>query len=325
MTTRTVLQDVGEMSLASWRYFMEQVEPHRIPLWRYCRKLTGSPWDAEDLFQDTLLKSFASLVALSHRNQALQTKPFLFRVATNQWIDECRKRGRVVLTEEFEEFPLQGRSSESIEVSEAIEVLVRTLPPRQAVVFILTQSFQFSAREVAELLSVTEGAVNAMLSRARTRIERMREGEASGEIHLSLNKDAPRERSREVQEFIDAYNERDFHRLADLLIEESSFSFVTSASTEYGKGVITKYSLNPTKLRNLPSGLHVDYRPLFGQTALIYVVDTNEGQMLYDVNTIEWVDGKISHWKCYYFCREFLQSAAEELGMTLHPVGDEFK
>ncbi|MFP5379676.1 MAG: RNA polymerase sigma factor, partial [Vicinamibacteria bacterium] len=38
--------------------FDERVAPHREGLWRYCLKLTGNPWDAEDLVQETLLRAF---------------------------------------------------------------------------------------------------------------------------------------------------------------------------------------------------------------------------------------------------------------------------
>ncbi|QHW31721.1 RNA polymerase sigma factor [Paenibacillus rhizovicinus] len=55
----------------------------------YCRMLTGTPWDAEDLYQETMLKSLrANAAFLSH----LAPRAFLFRVASNAWLDVCRKR-----------------------------------------------------------------------------------------------------------------------------------------------------------------------------------------------------------------------------------------
>jgi hypothetical protein len=38
-----------------WRRFLEEYEPLRGELYRYCRFLTRSPWDAEDLAQDVRL------------------------------------------------------------------------------------------------------------------------------------------------------------------------------------------------------------------------------------------------------------------------------
>jgi DNA-directed RNA polymerase specialized sigma24 family protein len=40
------------------------IEPYRQILWRYCRAMTGSPWDAEDLVQETLIKTYAVLPKL---------------------------------------------------------------------------------------------------------------------------------------------------------------------------------------------------------------------------------------------------------------------
>ena len=45
----------------SWHGFLETYEPLRADLYRYCRHLTKSPWDAEDLAQDTLARAFVTL------------------------------------------------------------------------------------------------------------------------------------------------------------------------------------------------------------------------------------------------------------------------
>ena len=68
--------------------FDELVAGHREGLWRYCLKLTGNPWDAEDLVQDTLLKAFGRL---SFYWQPLNIRAYLFRIASNAWIDSWRR------------------------------------------------------------------------------------------------------------------------------------------------------------------------------------------------------------------------------------------
>jgi hypothetical protein len=56
----------------SWRRFLETYEPLRPALYRYCRYLTRSPWDAEDLAQDVLARAFATLGQLrAHRGELL--------------------------------------------------------------------------------------------------------------------------------------------------------------------------------------------------------------------------------------------------------------
>lgn len=41
--------DLQSTTQRSWKRFLETYEPLRSELYRYCRHLTRSPWDAEDL------------------------------------------------------------------------------------------------------------------------------------------------------------------------------------------------------------------------------------------------------------------------------------
>lgn len=73
----------------SWHRFLESFEPLRPDLYRFCRLLTRSAIDAEDLSQETLTRGFAAMGRLA----AMPGNPraWLFRVATNAWIDATRR------------------------------------------------------------------------------------------------------------------------------------------------------------------------------------------------------------------------------------------
>jgi hypothetical protein len=45
----------------AWTTYIDIVEPLRGDLYRYCRRLAGGVWDAEDLVQDTLLRAFGAI------------------------------------------------------------------------------------------------------------------------------------------------------------------------------------------------------------------------------------------------------------------------
>jgi RNA polymerase sigma factor (sigma-70 family) len=311
---KTDLQVLGDESQKVWEKFYELVQPYRSALWRYCLKLTGTPWDAEDLIQDTLLKSFASLSALSHREQPLKTKSYLFRVATNHWLDQCRKNKHTVLDDRIDEESTGEELKDRLEVTEALETLIHHLPPRQAIVFILMESFRFTAKEVGELIATTEGAVHAMLHRARRNLNLLQEENIKSKkiTRNSVDNEA-------MEKFLTAYNRKDFRGLANLLIDEATFSFVQMNSTEYGKDTIIKYSLNPNKGSKFED-IHVHATELWSKSAIVFILTTKQGPMLFDVNTIEWHNDKIARWNCYYFCREFMQHAAEQLNLPLAPI-----
>ena len=56
----------------SWHRFLDVYEPLRPELYRYCRYLTRSPWDAEDLVQDTLARAFVTLGRLFGRRRRIR-------------------------------------------------------------------------------------------------------------------------------------------------------------------------------------------------------------------------------------------------------------
>lgn len=75
MTEKTELQKLGERTKSYFDQYCAVIEPYRKELWSYCLRITGSPWDAEDLFQDTILKLFSSLSSVSHRQQPIHPAP----------------------------------------------------------------------------------------------------------------------------------------------------------------------------------------------------------------------------------------------------------
>src|ERR1700745_836550 len=85
--------DLATAAKQSWHHFLETYEPLRPELYRYCRHLTRSPWDAEDLVQDTLARAFVTL-ALTDEPPP-NPRAWLFRVASNRWLNHVRDQCEV--------------------------------------------------------------------------------------------------------------------------------------------------------------------------------------------------------------------------------------
>lgn len=68
--------------------FQMLLQPYREAVLRFCKLITSNPWDAEDVFQEILLRTYRA----SLQNPSMTVnKSFLFRIVTNVWIDWCRK------------------------------------------------------------------------------------------------------------------------------------------------------------------------------------------------------------------------------------------
>jgi len=119
--------------------FKKKIEPYRTELWKYCFKLTRSPWDAEDLVQETLLKSLSVLAKLF---QPVNTKAYLFKIATNLWVDNARRQKNTILP--LNELLVNDKkSTEDFLLMENLDLLVNHLTPNQYVALILTDALQF--------------------------------------------------------------------------------------------------------------------------------------------------------------------------------------
>jgi len=147
--------------------FQQETEQRQAFLRAYCRKLAGSPWDAEDLMQETLIKVYRSLKRCEARPI---TRTYLCRIANHAWIDMVRRRksGWEPLEEEA---VANATPPDAAEVREALELLADQLPARQAVIVLMMDVFDYTARETAERLEATEGAVQAALHRARAKLK----------------------------------------------------------------------------------------------------------------------------------------------------------
>src|SRR5689334_23289380 len=90
LLTMSPTPDLAASAKRSWHQFLETYEPLRGDLYRYCRHITRSPWDAEDLAQDSLARAFVTLAQMSAAPH--NPRAWLFRIASNLWIDEMRGR-----------------------------------------------------------------------------------------------------------------------------------------------------------------------------------------------------------------------------------------
>ncbi|WP_349730372.1 sigma-70 family RNA polymerase sigma factor [Peribacillus frigoritolerans] len=130
-------------------------------LLRFCRFLTQNNWDGDDLAQETILK-----VMQGYGKKTEITTALLKTIARHSWIDTIRKRKKESL-DELLDTEQQGSVGEN--AFETVEYIIKSLTPKQAVVFLLKEGFLYRTKEISEYLHTTETAVKAILNRVKKR------------------------------------------------------------------------------------------------------------------------------------------------------------
>ncbi|ETI70463.1 sigma-70 family RNA polymerase sigma factor [Neobacillus vireti] len=134
-------------------------------LQRYCRFLTQNTWDGDDIAQETYLK------ALKYSQQQMSSA-LLNKIAYHHWIDLLRKRKKVMVDDADIDNSIHEVTTQLDEMSHAVNLLLTHFTPKQAVIFMLKEAFQYQLKEIAELLNTTEMAVKASLHRVKKRLEK---------------------------------------------------------------------------------------------------------------------------------------------------------
>jgi len=305
----------NDQLLAASRDLREQFErvvlPHREALWRYCRLLTGSPWDGEDLFQDTMLKAFASLAQLWH---PLVPKTYLFRIASNTWIDQCRrKKVPIDLTEDVAIGAPDA--TDPLEVEEALLTLIDRLPPKQVVVFLLMDVFGFAASDVAGMIHMVEGTAYTALHRARKRLRGMRPDDA-GEVrreHATVMRPEQEASRREaVKQLVHALNTGDPSGIVRFMSDQMH-NDAAPGFQEYNKADMFTGSMQGFA----EGALQASVQTLWGKEVVVVYARTEAGLQLHNISDLDMDEGKLVRQKSYYFCRELLEEAASTLGVPV--------
>ncbi|MCK9906255.1 ECF-type sigma factor, partial [Frankia sp. Cpl3] len=118
--------------------------------------------------------------------------------------------------------PTRLEVGEAIELREALERLVTFLPPRQAVIVLLIEGFQFTSAEAAAMLQTTEGAVYSALHRARAKLKQIAREDriaqspaGSSESQIVADQCDP----KVIQAYMDAINRGDAQAMLALMSE----------------------------------------------------------------------------------------------------------
>jgi RNA polymerase sigma-70 factor (ECF subfamily) len=302
----------------AWRSFIERCEPLRPELYRYCRYLTGSPWEADDLVQDALMRSFATLGQI--HQQIDSPRAWLFRVASNLWLNRAR---------DAREVPSEPRDSAADAADpraarEAAGSLIGLLAPQERAAVVLKDVFDLSLEEIAATLSTTVGAVKAALHRGRGKLADPQPTHDAVPIPEVLNA------------FCAAFNARDLDRLTALLLD-SAVVEAPGLAVEYGVEAARHGSLAGALFGD-PSSEHGFIAPAYrvgllsspprlelrvhrGEPLLLGWFSHQDGEAIRAISRATLAGDRIARLRTYLHAPEVLAEICAELGLPFRSSG----
>lgn len=279
--------------------FTALTEKHRAELQAHCYRMLGSLQDAEDALQETLLAAWLGLDGFEGRSSI---RTWLYRIATNRCLNVLRSSARrpkateplpvpapeptsmgdvpwlqpypdVLLDGIPDRLPGPEARYESREaISLAFITAVQLLPPNQRAVLLLRDVLGYRAKEVAELLGLTENAVTSALKRARATVDSARSTDAPPPAPGTP------EENELLDRFVEAFTAFDIDAIIDLMTDDAWVRMPPMPFEYHGSAAVRRFftAIGPHKHRaDRMVPLRANRQPAWA----VYSTDPTAGRM----------------------------------------------
>jgi len=165
--------------------FVHLVESHQDRLLRLCERLLGDAEEARDAVQDVFLKVYRKAGEVRPQGQVYT---WLYRVAVNHCFNKLRRRKLVRFLrwesagddadapfDPPDAAPDPAAALDARQRWQTTRRAIAALPDNQRAVLVLARFEGLSYKQIAEVLEITEGAVESRLFRAMRRVETAQE------------------------------------------------------------------------------------------------------------------------------------------------------
>ncbi|MGH8888995.1 MAG: RNA polymerase subunit sigma-70 [Acidothermaceae bacterium] len=273
--------------------FATATDRYRRELEVHCYRMLGSPEDAEDVVQETMLRAWRRRETYAARSTL---RAWLYGISTNACLDVLASRKRRLLPPSVigpadpRDAPLPaseigwlapypdrlldeivdaaGGPEDEIVARETIElaflVAIQHLPPRQRAVLLLRDVLSWSARETAAILDMSLIAANSALQRARTTV---REQLPQRRTEWSRSRTPDAGERELLDRYMRAWNTANLEALVALLAEDARVAMPPSPSWYFGREAIAsflaQYPLSPTAARHIQVPTRANRQPAF--------------------------------------------------------------
>ncbi len=167
----------------SYRHLIER---YQLLVFRTCMGFVHNKEDAEDLTQESFIQAYQSLSSFQRKSSF---KTWLVRIAINTSLNFLRKKNQLNIfsifnqtqksadTEKFESAQwIENINPENIlidnQTREILKEALDSLPEKQRIAIVLSKYDNLSQKEIAQVLNTSEGAVEALIQRAKTNLRK---------------------------------------------------------------------------------------------------------------------------------------------------------
>jgi RNA polymerase sigma-70 factor, ECF subfamily len=170
----------------------EVVRTHSARVYRLAYRLTGNPYDAEDLTQDVFVRVFRSLSSYTPGT----FEGWLHRITTNLFLDQVRRKQRIRFDALGEDSGdrLAGREPGPAQVYDDqhfdpdIQRALDELTPDFRAAVVLCDIEGLSYEEIAATLGIKLGTVRSRIHRGRSQLRAALEHRAAGRRPADLSR-----------------------------------------------------------------------------------------------------------------------------------------
>lgn len=174
MTDNEIIQYVLHRDSALFRLLVEKYQPM---VFRTCMGFLHHKEDAEDLTQEVFVQAFQSLATFKAESSFLT---WLYRITVNASLNHLRKSAKWGFLQRMESKfeSMEGSSADNPETMllqdeqrKWVNAALDSLPEKQRTAIVLSKYDDLSQKEIAAVMNTSEGAVEALLQRAKASLK----------------------------------------------------------------------------------------------------------------------------------------------------------
>ena len=149
------------------------MDAYQSRLYWHIRRLIVDHDLAQDVLQDTFIKAYQNFHQFK---QDSQLYTWLYRIATNESLQQLNKLKRMQKTEEDAEYHLQNLVAENVEsdadeIQTLLQKAIHTLPEKQKLVFTMRYYEDLPYEEISKILDMSVGTLKTNYHYAKQKVE----------------------------------------------------------------------------------------------------------------------------------------------------------